>query len=255
MSSALSLGVSLKMYFTHRQTVAWAADVATLARTHPAILSGAVELFVAPSFVNLVPVSEILRGTRTRVAAQDVAAYERGPYTGEVSAEELREIGCEIVEIAHAERRRLFTDSDDAIADKVTIAVVHGLEPLICVGEESRGDLDLAAAEVIRQLEVFTSRISAEQAPSLLIAYEPVWAIGQPEPAPTEHIKGVIRSLAGWLADSRFTRSRVIYGGSAGPGLLSDLGADAQGLFLGRFAHDTANLARILDEAHELSLR
>ncbi|MDA1385192.1 triose-phosphate isomerase [Glycomyces lechevalierae] len=243
--------MSLKMYFGHQEAAAWFDRVAALARGHAAVASGAVELFVIPTYLQILPARDAFAGTPVRIGAQDVAAADTGPYTGEVSAAELAEVGASLAEIGHAERRRLYGETDAVTAAKAAAALRHGVTPLVCVGETERLDPAGAAAATVAQL-----RRSLADAPAgpVIAAYEPVWAIGAAEPAPTGHIAAVARALRVALdvAPDR-AGSAVIYGGSAGPGLLTALGDAVDGLFLGRFAHDPANLETVLDEAAELA--
>ncbi|SDQ16758.1 Triosephosphate isomerase, partial [Curtobacterium sp. UNCCL20] len=127
----ITVGVSLKMYFSHARTLSWAADVADIARRHPAVQSGAAELFVVPTFPALVPVRQVIdeRGAPVLLGAQDLAWADEGAFTGEVSGRELREIGVDLVEIGHAERRSLFHETDDEIAGKVHAAFRNHLRP------------------------------------------------------------------------------------------------------------------------------
>ena len=124
-------------------------------------------------------------------------------------------------------------------------------ESVLCIGEVARSDAASAAVRTIAQLR---SALVDAPAGRVLVAYEPVWAIGAPEPAAVEHISEVTRALRAEL-DALPGRdgSLVIYGGSAGPGLLTRLAGAADGLFLGRFAHDPAALADVLDEAAALA--
>lgn len=239
------LGVSLKMYFGHHQTLNWARRIADLADRHPAVTSGAARLFVLPAFPALVPAAGILTPSGVRVGAQDLATEDTGPYTGEVGGPVLKEIGCHYAEVGHAERRRLYGEGDTVVAAKTAAALRNGLTPVLCVGERDRSTPEQAAertvAEAARLLDGLTGTV--------VLAYEPQWAIGAPEPASAEHIATVCVALRAWL-DARpgHPDSTVIYGGSAGPGLLTRLAGSADGLFLGRFAHDPANVEAILDE-------
>jgi triosephosphate isomerase len=253
MSRRVTVGVSLKMYFGHRQARDWFARVAELAGGHPAVASGAVELFVIPSYLQVLPALEAFAGTPALVGAQDIAAADRGAFTGEVSGAELAEVGVRLAEVGHAERRRLFGDTEEVVAAKTAAALRNGLVPVLCLGEAERGEPAEAVAQVLDQL--FSALADAPEG-RILVAYEPVWAIGAPEPAPAEHIRQVGAALKEHVSVlSGRAGSGVIYGGSAGPGLLRALGDTVDGLFLGRFAHDPAALAAVLDEAAELTLR
>lgn len=252
---AFTIGVSLKMYFGHAQTLDWVRRVAEVAQTHPAIITGAVELFVVPTFPSLVPVSTIAAEAGIAVAAQDLFWEDAGAFTGEVSGSELREVGCRLVEIGHAERRALFGEDDEQIRLKVAAAFRNDLVPLLCVGETERGSVEDAVPLVLEQIT--SALAAADDAGSLgpiLAAYEPVWAIGAPEPAEPAFIAGVVTALEeALIALPGRAGSRVIYGGSAGPGLLTALEGRVPGLFLGRFAHDPEAVRTILDEALALA--
>lgn len=240
------VGVSLKMYFGHARTLEWAAAVAEIARHHPAVQGGLVELFVTPTFPALVPVRSILADTPVQLGAQDIAWADDGAFTGEVSGVELAEVGCTLAEVGHAERRSLFHEGDDVVAKKTAAAVRNGLTPLLCVGETAKLPPAEAALEVTRQIRAAL----ADSSPGpVLVAYEPQWAIGAPAPASPAYIADVVSRLEAHLAplEGR-ANSRVIYGGSARPGLLTALDGRVKGLFLGRFAHDPAAVALILDE-------
>jgi len=244
-----TIGVSLKMYFAHARTLEWIDAVASLALSHPAIRAGDVELFVIPTFVSIPEAVERLAGTGVLVGAQDLATEDSGAFTGEVSGVELAEVGVTVVEIGHAERRSLFGETDQVVAAKAAAALRNGLTPVLCIGESAAGEPADAAAECLRQL---VSAVEGAPEGRLIVAYEPVWAIGAAEPAAPDYIRAVC-ALLGKAVSGLPGRSGsvVIYGGSAGPGLLSELGDDVDGLFLGRFAHDPAALRAVIDEAAE----
>ncbi|MCU1411711.1 MAG: triosephosphate isomerase [Rhodoglobus sp.] len=225
-----TVGVSLKMYFGHSDALEWFRRVAAL-DTH------GVELFVIPSFLAIPAALEVFAGTGVTVGAQDLFWEDAGAFTGEVSGAELAELGVGVVEVGHAERRRLFGETEEVVALKTAAALRNGITPVLCIGEPERSPD--AAAHCIAQLE---AALAGAPAGRVIVAYEPVWAIGAAEPAPAEYIRAVTSEL-------KKTGRTVIYGGSAGPGLLTALGGDVDGVFLGRFAHDVAALAAVLDEA------
>ncbi|MFT4284770.1 MAG: triose-phosphate isomerase [Protaetiibacter sp.] len=245
------VGVSLKMYFSHRRARDWFAEVADVAARHSAVAGGDVGLFVMPGYLQLLPAREAFAGTRVQLGAQDLAAADGGAFTGEVSGAELAEIGVRLAEVGHAERRRLFGEDDATVAAKTAAALRNGLVPVLCVGEERAGSTRAAGAEVRRQLHA-----ALDEAPpgAIVVAYEPVWAIGASGPAPIGRIRAVASELRSALdAMPGRAGSAVLYGGSAGPGMLGELGDAVDGLFLGRFAHEPDALRLVLDEAAALA--
>ena len=245
------LGVSLKMYFGHQETLDWCLRVAQIAAIHPAVAENLATIFVLPSMPTLGVVGSMLSSTRVGLGAQDLYHQDRGAFTGEVGGAMLRELGCQYVEIGHAERRKLFGETDHDVAEKLAAAVRNDLIPVLCVGEQNHVSVAEAAELCINQVRAAGS-VSTKHKLELLVAYEPVWAIGADSPAPEPHIMEVCALIIAFLDSSeRFKGSRVIYGGSAGPGLLTRLHGGLSGLFLGRFAHDPDNLVKILDEVLE----
>lgn len=242
----LTLGVSLKMYFGYRQTLDWCQAIAGQLRAHADVRSGAIAVFIIPGCPTLAPVLEIFDGL-AQVGAQNLFWEDRGAYTGEVSPLMLREMGCRVVEIGHAERRRYFAETDRQIADKTAAAWRNGLTPVLCLGEEHQGSVEAAVQLCVQQLDTsLAPALRAGLSGELILAYEPQWAIGAAQPASARYIGAVCQALRARLSDDSI---RVIYGGSAGPGLLSQLDAQVDGLFLGRFAHDPTAFQSILDEA------
>lgn len=243
------LGVSLKMYFDYQRTLAWSREVAEFARNDEALLGGDVALCVFPDFLSLAAVAEIFAETPVSVGAQNIFWEDAGAYTGEVSGAQLRAVGAQLAEIGHAERKRLFGESAQTVALKTAAAVRNGLVPVICVGESGMDGADDAVRVCLAQLDNALSRLSAGLN-TVIVAYEPEWAIGADAAAAPDRIRSVCAALGRQLAASAVVGSSwVIYGGSAGPGLLSSLGPDVHGLFLGRSAHDPGVLRTVVDEA------
>lgn len=146
----------------------------------------------------------------------------------------------------------MFGETDHDVAEKLAAAVRNDLVPVLCVGEQNHVSPQAAADLCIAQIKSATEFIG-DTPVQILVAYEPVWAIGADVPASKEHIVEVCKRIANELqANKQLVGSRVIYGGSAGPGLLTELNGQVSGLFLGRFAHDPQNLVQVLDEVSAL---
>lgn len=245
------LGVSLKLYLDPASTAAWAERVAATAGRHPAVADGTVRLFVLPSLPSLAAAMRAFTGTRIEVGAQDLWWADRGPYTGAVSGADLAALGCRYVEIGHAERRRWFGEGDHVIGRKLAAAVRNRLVPVLCIGEPE-GAEGRAVEECLERLDAVLAAAD-EPIGDLVVAYEPKWAIGAERSASPEHVDAVCTALRTRLDGLGLPGTvDVIYGGSAGPGLLSRLGDRIDGLFLGRSAHDPVALASVLDEAAAL---
>lgn len=253
----ITLGVSLKMYFGYQQTVDWCQRIHAIVQRHPLASVAQVRLFVLPTFPALAPAVSLFADSAVDVGAQDLHWADNGAFTGEVSGTLLHEMGCRYVEVGHAERCRYFGETDEHIALKTAAAWRNGLTPVLCVGEEQRGSVQQAIAICQAQLTSALNRAQQQQLTGhVVVAYEPQWAIGSAEPAPTGDISLVCEALKQQLSTATGVRDgRVIYGGSAGPGLLSQLGPAVDGLFLGRFAHDPAAFNAIMDEALALCLQ
>jgi len=249
-SGTLYIGVSTKMYLGYQASLRWLEQVREVVDARPEVVAGGpVQVFVIPTFPLLESARRILNGSPVRLGAQN-CSWSDGPLTGEVSAGMLAELGVSLVEVGHAERRSLFGEDDVVVARKVNAVVEAGLAPLLCIGEQERMAPSAAArfcSEQVRSAlgEHGWSRGSLR---SVLLAYEPLWAIGAPAPADPAYVNQVVAALRSVLRESTGAEAGIIYGGSAGPGLLPRLGS-VDGLFLGRFAHDPANLGSVIDEA------
>jgi RpiB/LacA/LacB family sugar-phosphate isomerase len=237
------LGAGLKMYLGYRQTVEYLTRLRELA----AGLAGEMDLFVLPSFPVLAEAQRILAGSGIAHGAQDVHWDQSGPYTGEVSASMLRELGCTLVEIGHAERRLGLGETDEQIAAKVAAAAAADLTPLLCVGERQRQAPAEATRVVLQQLSAGLARADGDF--ELIVAYEPIWAIGAEAAAEPERVAPVVSKLSDALAGRR-APWRILYGGSVAPGRLAGLvQTGISGLFVGRAALAPEGLLEI---AHEL---
>jgi len=176
-----------------------------------------VDLVLCPPYPYIWQVMDALRGTGIDCGAQNLSSFTDGAYTGEVSASMLADLGCRWVIIGHSERRASFGDTDDLVAAKVISALDAGLTPILCVGESLAQRTDGVAEAVVRsQLDSVLTEVGRLHGRSIVVAYEPIWAIGtgntaSPDQAERMHsfIRSHLRSL-----DGGFAESRVIYGGS-----------------------------------------
>lgn len=233
--------MSLKMYFDLEKTAEYIRACSPLA---PHALSHKVDTFIIPDFLSLTAASTVLRleAPTIRLGAQDCFWEDNGAYTGEVSPTVLKGIGCSLVELGHAERRRIFGETDEQVAKKAQAAIRNGMTPLVCIGEKNKGTVEEAVEECRPQIEAVLGVVADEE---IIFAYEPVWAIGQPQPASAEYVVGVTKELRKLCGKKEV---RFLYGGSAGPGTFDAMREGVDGLFLGRFAHDVKNLYEVIKE-------
>jgi triosephosphate isomerase len=241
------VGVSLKMYFDLPATLSYIRGVLQLDAD---AWNSSIDLFVIPDFVSLTESARILEPSSILLGAQDTCWEDKGAYTGEVSPVVLRQAGARIVEIGHAERRAMFGETDETVAKKAGAAARNGLIPLVCIGEKTHHSI--ASAAVGAAIKECTTQVTSVLAAvpddtEVILAYEPVWAIGAAEPADPDHVVNVTKELRN-LAAGRQGTTRIVYGGSAGPGTYAKIAEGVDGLFLGRFAHDIQNLKKVIEE-------
>jgi triosephosphate isomerase len=180
-----------------------------------------VETVVLPPFTDLRSVQTLVDGDKLLIGygAQDLSPNDGGAYTGDISGAMLAKLGCRYVVVGHSERRTIHHDDDALVNAKVRAALRHGLVPILCVGE----GLEVREAEghvghSIAQLDAALEKVTAEQAATIVVAYEPVWAIGTGKTATPEDAQEVIGALRGRLAE-RYSAElaggvRILYGGS-----------------------------------------
>ncbi|HWP45222.1 MAG TPA: triose-phosphate isomerase [Blastocatellia bacterium] len=213
------------------------------------------DIMVAPPFTALKLIADRVEGSNIRVGAQDVAA-EPGPgaYTGEVSADMLRDAGASYVIIGHSERRQYYGETDESVNRKLMQSLKAGLIPIVCVGERiEQRDAGLAEKVVAEQLSAGLRNLTVPEASRIIIAYEPVWAIGTgrtatPETAEQMHafIRGRIREMFG---DEVAGQLKILYGGSVKPDNIAALmnEADIDGALVGGASLDADSFARIIN--------
>lgn len=252
MSLNLIIGTSHKTYFGYKQTQAWCQQIADILHTQPPAVISQLQLFTFPAMPAIAEALTCFSGTAMATGAQNSCAFPPGAWTGETSAAMLQEMGCRYVELGHAERRRHFDETTEIINRKIDMAYENGLTPVICIGEDTQMSVDDAAICAIQQADELLGHRTAGSLPATVFAWEPQWAIGAAEPASDEYIRHVCRALRLHLQQHYGAQCQVIYGGSAGPGLLKRLWPEVDGIFLGRFAHDPQAFSAILDEARDI---
>lgn len=211
------------------------------------------EVVVCPTYVHIAQAVELCEGTAVTVGAQDCSHMASGAYTGEVAAAMALETGCHWVILGHSERRQYHGESDDLVAAKLSAALDAGLKPIVCVGEtrEERESGD-AQSVVARQLEGALSGQAGLE--DLVIAYEPVWAIGTgltATPAEAQDMHASIRAQLSTMAGVKAHATRVLYGGSVKGGNAAELFAqqDIDGALVGGAALVVEEFLAIIEAA------
>ncbi|MBE1878924.1 triose-phosphate isomerase [Myceligenerans pegani] len=215
----------------------------------------AVEVAVLPPFTDLRSVQTLVDADKLdiRYGGQDLSQHESGAFTGDVSGPMLAKLGCTYVAVGHSERREHHGESDELVAAKVTTALQNGLSPILCVGEglhvRKAGD---QVAFTLAQVDAALRGLSAEQVAKVVIAYEPVWAIGTGEvatPEDAQEVCGAIRARLAELYDADLAGVvRVLYGGSVKSGNVAQIMAqpDVDGALVGGASLDPEEFAKIV---------
>jgi triosephosphate isomerase (TIM) len=211
------------------------------------------EVVVAPPFTALEPVAQAIRGSRIKLSAQNVHWEPKGAFTGEISVSMLREAGCSHVILGHSERRQLFGETNETVNKRLHAALAGGLVPIVCVGETlAERDADATTAIIERQIESGLTGVRSDQIAGLIIAYEPVWAIGTGRtatPGQAQEVHHAIRKqLVGLASETTADRVRILYGGSVKPDNIDALMAepDIDGALVGGASLDAAGFSRIV---------
>ena len=209
------------------------------------------DVLVAPPFTLLDFAAQRIAANQVLLAAQDVHWEPKGAFTGEVSCAMLREVGCTHAIVGHSERRQHFGETDASAGDKVAAVLGAGLTPILCVGETlAERDSGATAAVIERQVRGGLARIAADRIAEVIVAYEPVWAIGTGKvatPAQAQEVHARIRGLLASLgADA--DAARILYGGSVKPDNVDQLmaQADLDGALVGGASLEAAAFTRVV---------
>ena len=181
-----------------------------------------VKLIIATPFTHLYPVAEVVKGTAVGLSAENCADHSKGAYTGEVSVDMLTSVGCEYTILGHSERRQYYGETDEKLVEKTKLALAAGLKVILCVGEnlderEAGKHFDVCEAQIKNVLYNFT----AEDMKNIIVAYEPVWAIGTGKTATAEQAEEIHAHIRKVLADKFGAQvaedTTILYGGSCKP--------------------------------------
>ena len=237
-----------KMNTTVPEGVALAKAVVEASKNLPE----GVELMVAPPFTHLVPVAQALEGSKVQLSAQNCADKESGAYTGEVAADMLVSAGCALTILGHSERRQYYGETDEKLVEKTRLALANGLDVILCVGE------NLEEREAGRHFEVCEAQIknvlynfSEEDMKHIIVAYEPVWAIGTGKTATADQAEEIHAFIRKTIADkfgaAVAEETSILYGGSCKPSNAKELFAqkDIDGGLIGGAALKAADFIGI----------
>jgi triosephosphate isomerase (TIM) len=240
-----------KMFKTVHDAVVYTKEFRTMVKD-----ATAIDIVVAPAFLAVHAVAEAARNSPVAVAAQDVFWEKEGAFTGEVSAAMVREAGAEYVIVGHSERRQYFGETDQSVNRKTVAALAADLVPIVCIGETLEQRERSETMDVIdRQIKVGLDGLTGAQVSGLVLAYEPVWAIGTGRTATSQqaqevhaHIRGRLRA---WFGGDAADACRVIYGGSVKPDNIAELIAqpDVDGALVGGASLDPRSFADIVARA------
>ena len=187
-----------------------------------------VKLIIATPFTHLYPVAEVVKGSVVGLSAENCADHTKGAYTGEVSADMIASVGCEYTILGHSERRQYYTETDEKLVEKTKLALAAGLKVILCVGEnlderEAGKHFDVCEAQIKNVLYNFT----AEDMKNIIVAYEPVWAIGTGKTATSEQAEEIHAFIRKTIADKFGAQvaddTTILYGGSCKPSNAKEL--------------------------------
>ncbi len=238
-----------KMFKTSSESVTTAVSLKPLVAN-----ANHCEVVIAPVFTSLKSVSDRVEGSNIQVAAQDVSdQLKHGAHTGEICGDMLRDAGCSHVIIGHSERRAMYGDTDEFINRKLRAALHFGLTPILCCGETlAERDAGHAEKVVNDQLQADLSGLAADEVAKIIVAYEPVWAIGTGRTATPEQAQQMHAYIRGWLTE-QFSAAisgglRILYGGSVKPENIAELMgcADIDGALVGGASLEAESFARIV---------
>jgi triosephosphate isomerase len=237
-----------KMYKTCGESVKSAQQLKSLVDgvTH-------TEIMIAPTFSSLYPVFNVIKGSRIELGGQNLHWETEGAFTGEISGDMLKSVGCSFVIIGHSERRQYFGESDENVNKKIMAALSCGLKPVFCIGEsEAEREANLTFSVLDKQVQAGLKGFVSDDLSDLVIAYEPVWAIGTGKTATADQAQEIhtfLRASIAKLFDAPLAQSlRILYGGSVKPGNIAQLMSmpDIDGALVGGASLDAETFSQIV---------
>ncbi|WP_077619425.1 triose-phosphate isomerase [Bacillus sinesaloumensis] len=249
--SKIWVGTNWKMTKTIAEGISYTKELKQIANE----LTSTIELFIIPSHTALVDIKKEVSDSRIKLGAQNMHWEDTGAYTGEISPKMLDEIGLDLVELGHSERRQYYNETDAEINKKVRAALKYGMKPLVCIGENIDQKNNEISQEVLAaQLKVCLKGLSGDQVKQVLVAYEPVWAIGENGiPADAEYVGEIHTFLRRTLIEMYPNIGHeipLLYGGSVNlDNFLPYIDQkDVNGLFVGRTAWNMETFTILLKE-------
>jgi len=237
-----------KMHKTVTEAVALAQELGKLTAD-----AKDVDIVVCPTFTSLFVVREALSGTDIKLGAQNMHWEKQGAFTGEISPGMLKDVGCQYVIIGHSERRQYFAETDQTVNHKLKAAFANEITPIFCVGETlEQRESGTTEAVVCEQVRAGLAGLSAEQVASMVIAYEPIWAIGTGRTASADDANAVCRfiriTVAKLFGQDSADKVRIQYGGSVKADNIAELMAksDIDGALVGGAALDAVGFSKIV---------
>ncbi len=237
-----------KMHKTIDEAVSFVEEIKSLVKDAKA------EVVVCPTFVALDAVVKAAKGTNIKVGAQNVYFEEKGAFTGEIAPNMLEAMGVDYVIIGHSERRQYFNETDESVNKKVKAVFAHNMVPILCVGESLEEREANITEEVIgRQVKLDLAGLTNEQVENIVIAYEPIWAIGTGKTATSDQANETIAFIRSVVADvygkETAEKTRIQYGGSVKPSTIAEQMAksDIDGALVGGASLVAADFAAIVN--------
>lgn len=215
-----------------------------------------VEIFFIPTFPLIPFIGNVFQGSKIKWGAQNMCYEERGAYTGEVPPRVLKDIGCSYVELGHAERRAYFNEKDELINRKTKLSMQYDIIPVVCIGEDEYDKIHgIGKVKLLTQTLWALDGLSTEEMKKVILAYEPVWAIGKEKSASEDYVEDIHRYIREQIKNiygkDVAEEIRIIYGGSVSPNNAEKLMSkeNIDGLFIGRFGLNSENFKKIVDLA------